>query len=124
MNKQLVAESIVKIGPTGMYMMVDIIRKQNSFDYKTREYFAKSLALSNCEDPSIDQAIEVLFIMSKYNQLIREQSAALRKSCLISLDMLRQKANEGVPYLKARNLLPFLYKFLGDPSDDVRMVKY
>ena len=61
------SESIVKIGPAGLYMIVDIIRKQNSFDYKTREYFAKSLALADCDDPSIDQAIEVLFTMSKYN---------------------------------------------------------
>jgi hypothetical protein len=41
---------------------------------------------------------------------------------MISLDILRKKtqASDEVTYLKARNLLPFFYKRLGDKIKAVR----
>jgi len=54
-------------------------------------------------------------------------SGAARKAALISLDILRKKALEDsdtsepkITYLRARHLLPFFYRCLGDKEKEVR----
>ena len=46
----------------------------------------------------------------------------VRKSSLLSLDILHKKARESVTYLKARHLLPFFYRSLSDKERSVRKV--
>ena len=47
----------------------------------------------------------------------------MRKASIVSLDILRKRAAsrlDQVTYLKARNLLPFLYRCLMDKDKQVR----
>jgi hypothetical protein len=51
----------------------------------------------------------------------RDKNASVRKSSLLSLDILHKKTpNESVTYLKARHLLPFFYRCLSDKDKQVR----
>ena len=55
--------------------------------------------------------------------MCRDKHAEIRKASLICLDILRQKSSsrqDPVTYLKPKNLLPFLYKFLLDKDSGVR----
>lgn len=47
--------------------------------------------------------------------MFRDKNASVRKSSLLSLDILHKKVvNDSVTYLKARHLLPFFYRCLSD----------
>ena len=77
----------------------------------------RALALSNVSNASIDFVIEILF------KTARDKNASLRKTSLLSLDILRKKSSsrsDQVTYLKAKTLLPFLYKSLLDRDLSVR----
>jgi hypothetical protein len=55
------------------------------------------------------------------NIMFRDKNASVRKSSLLSLDILHKKSpNESVTYLKARHLLPFFYRCLSDKDKQVR----
>ena len=78
----------------------------------------RALALSNVSNVSIDFVIEMLF------KTARDKNAQIRKSSIISLDILRKKSmslSDQVTYLKAKNLLPFLYRCLMDKDKGVRI---
>ena len=63
----------------------------------------------------VDFVIEVLFQTSK------DKNSLVRKSSLLSLDILHKKVpNDSVTYLKARHLLPFFYRCLSDKDAGVR----
>ena len=53
----------------------------------------------------------------------RDKKADIRKAAITSLDILRKKAQyntDQVTYLKAKSLLPFLYRSLTDKDKGVR----
>ena len=55
--------------------------------------------------------------------LFRDKKAEIRKAAITSLDILRKKAvntTDQVTYLKAKSLLPFLYRALLDKDRSVR----
>jgi hypothetical protein len=65
-NKQLVAETIISMGPQGETMLISLIKKnqtQNRLlnNSKAKECIIKAFALSNIENPNIDFVIETLF---------------------------------------------------------------
>ena len=77
----------------------------------------RALALSNVSNASIDFAIEMLF------KTARDKNPQIRKASIVSIDILRKKSmslSDQVTYLKAKNLLPFLYKSLMDKDKTVR----
>jgi predicted protein tyrosine phosphatase len=112
-----VAETIVLMGAFGEQTLVNILQKEPDNNLKLRSCIVRALALANVANASIDFVIEVLF------KTARDKNAEMRKASLICLDILRQKSSsrqDPVTYLKAKNLLPFLYKFLLDKDVGVR----
>lgn len=65
-NKQIVAETIIALGPRGETEMISLLRKNEAqnrilHNNKSKECIVKSLALANIEHPNIDFIIETLF---------------------------------------------------------------
>ena len=89
--------------------MVQILKTEPENNHKLRECIVRALALANVGNPNIDFVIEILF------QTSRDKNPSVRKSSLLSLDILHKKTiNDSVTYLKARHLLPFFYRCLND----------
>ena len=91
-NKQIVAETIIALGPKGEMKLISLIKKNQSENRllnnnKAKECIIKAFALANVEDPNIDFVIETLFYT-----YTRESSASVRRAALISLDILHKRS--------------------------------
>ena len=108
-NRQTVAETMINVGTLGEQTLVQILKGEPENNNKLRECIVRALALANVNNPNIDFVIEILFQTSK------DKNPSVRKSSLLSLDILHKKTvNDSVTYLKARHLLPFFYRCLSD----------
>ena len=93
-NKQIVAETIIALGPRGETELISLIKKSPSENRllnnsKAKECIVKAFALANIENPNVDFVIETLFYT-----YARETSASVRRSALISLDILHKKSQK------------------------------
>ena len=105
------------MGAYGEQTLVNIYGKEPENNLKLRSCIVRALALSNVHNASIDFVIEMLF------KAARDKKAEIRKAAITSLDILRKKAvntTDNVTYLKAKSLLPFLYRALLDKERSVR----
>jgi len=114
-NRQTVAETIIKVGDLGEQCLVQLLKSEPENNHKLRECVIRALALADVNTPNVDFVIEVLFTSSK------DKHAHVRKASLLSLDILHKKAtSDGVTYLKPRHLMPFFYRSLADKDKEVR----
>lgn len=93
-NKQIVAETIIALGPQGETELIALIRKNEAQsrvlnNNKAKECIVKAFALANIEHPNIDFVIETLFYTYS-----RDQNASIRKASLIALDILHRKSEK------------------------------
>jgi hypothetical protein len=91
-NRQILAETIISLGPKGEQQLIALIKQNQSEtrlinNVKAKECIIKAFALANVSNPNIDFVIETLFYV--YQQ---EQNAQVRKVALISLDILHKKS--------------------------------
>lgn len=55
--------------------------------------------------------------------MFSDQMIQVRKTCLITLEKLRARANaNNITYMKSRNILPLFYYFMQDASNEIRDV--
>jgi len=78
----------------GENQLISLIKKNETQsrlinNSKAKECIIKAFALSNVENPNIDFVIETLFYTYS-----REKDANVRKSALISLDILHKKSQK------------------------------
>ena len=67
--------------------------------------------------------IKTLYFLTNIFAINRDKKAEIRRASITSLDILRKKAThttDQVTYLKAKSLLPFLYRSLLDKDKTVR----
>lgn len=104
------------MGARGEQTLVSILDTEPANNHKFRTCIVRALALADVQNPAIDFVLEMLF------KTASDKNADVRKASMISLDILRKKTqmSDEVTYLKARNLLPFFYKRLGDKNKAVR----
>ena len=93
-NKQIVAETIIALGPRGETELISLIKKSPSDvrilnNSKAKECIVKAFALANIENPNVDFVIETLFYT-----YARETNTSVRRSALISLDILHKKSQK------------------------------
>ena len=93
-SKQLVAETIVALGPHGETQLIALLKQHHSqnrllTNSKAKEFIVKALAQSNIENPNIDFVIETLFF--SYS---RETDPNVRKAALIALDILHRRSKQ------------------------------
>lgn len=92
-SKQVVAETIIALGPQGEAQLIAVIKNNNHqlnkmlLNSKAKECIIKAFALSDIENPNIDFVIETLFYA-----YAKEQNANVRKAAVMSLDILHKKS--------------------------------
>ena len=60
-NKQIIAETIIKLGIEGEGVLLDVMRSEIDSNYKLKSSIARSLALTNISSPNIDFVVECLY---------------------------------------------------------------
>ncbi len=115
-NKQAIAETIVKLGPEGESALLSLMNTENDNNYKLKSSIAKAFALTNIESPNIDFVIECLF------KAARSGSPIIRQNALFAIRNLAEKADENITYLKRKNLIPFYYSMMTDKDNNIQLV--
>lgn len=113
-NRNTVAETIVRLGPTGEKLLVEMLNREPNANATLRGGAVKALAFANVYSSNIDFVVEALF------QLANDNIPAIRREVLLTLKSLSEKAKSQVTYLKPRLLLPLYFKFMKDPVKEVR----
>jgi HEAT repeat protein len=113
-NKQTIAETVVKLGTEGESTLLKLMATENESNYKLKGSVAKALALANVNSPNIDFIVECLF------KAANSQSPLIRKSALFSIRVLAEKSDERVTYLKRKNIIPFYYDKLQDKDQSIQ----
>ena len=60
-NKQIISETIIKLGIDGETCLLDVMRQEIDSNYKLKSAIAKSFALTNINSPNIDFIVECLY---------------------------------------------------------------
>lgn len=115
-NKQAIAETLVKLGSEGESTLLRVMNQENDSNYKLKSSISRALSLANINSPNIDFVVECLFKSCKSN------SSLIRKNALFAIRMLAEKADEKVTYLKRKNVIPFFYEMMMDKDFDIQMV--
>jgi HEAT repeat protein len=115
-NKQTIAETIVKLGNDGESVLLNLMNTENDSNYKLKSSVAKALALSNVNSPNIDFIVECIFKASN------STSNLIRKNALFAIRVLAEKSDERVTYLKRKNIIPFYYDKLLDKDQTIQAV--
>jgi HEAT repeat protein len=113
-NRNTVAETIVRLGPTGEKLLIDMLNKEPNGNSTLRCGAIKALAHANVYNNNIDFVVEALF------QLSNDNIPTVRREVLLTLKALAEKAKLQVTYLKPRMLLPLYFNFMKDPAKEVR----
>lgn len=113
-NRNTVAETIVRLGPIGEKLLIDMLNKEPNGNATLRSGAVRALAFANVFNVNIDFVVEALF------QLANDNMPSIRCEVLLTLKTLAEKSKLQVTYLKPRMLLPLYFKFLKDPAREVR----
>ena len=115
-NKQNIADSIVKLGFEGESNLLRILTTEDDAQHKIKSVIAKALSLSAINGPNIDFIVETLFKVSN------SDNALIRLNSLIAIKALADRADEAVTYLKRKNVIPFYYNKLTDKDLAIQSV--
>lgn len=113
-NRNYVAETIVKLGPDGEKKVIEIMMKEPIGNLVIRTSIIRALGFSNVDSNTVDYVIEILFKLST------ENTPVIRKESLLSLKSIADRANNKLVYLKPNSLMPLYMKFLKDPCKEIR----
>ena len=113
-NRNTVAETIVRLGPAGEKLLIDMLNREPNGNATLRSGAVRALAFANAYSSNIDFVIEALF------QLANDNMPSIRRDVILTLKSLADKAKLQVTYLKPRMLLPLYFKFMKDPAREVR----
>jgi HEAT repeat protein len=113
-NRNTVAETIVRLGPAGEKLLIDMLNREPNGNATLRSGAVRALAFANVYNGNIDFVVEALF------QLANDNMPSIRREVILTLKGLAEKAKLQVTYLKPRMLLPLYFKFLKDQAKEVR----
>lgn len=113
-NRATVAETIVRLGPQGEKLVIEIMAKEPLSNMILRTAVIKALGQANVANNNIDYVIETLFKLSN------DRTSQIRKEVLLSLKSISDRATTKITYLNPKTLLPLYIKYLKDPCKEVR----
>ncbi len=116
-NKQTIAETMIKLGSEGESSLLKIMSTENDSNYKLKSSIARAFALTNISSPNIDFIVECLFKTAKANNPL------IRKNALFAIRILADKSEETVTYLKRKNVIPFYYEMMLDKENSIQAVR-
>ena len=113
-NKQLIAETIVKMGIEGENNLLLMMNSEPDSNYKLKSAVIRGYSFADITSPNIDFIIESIF------KLGNNEFASVRKACLFTIHELASRANENITYLKKKNIIPFYYEKLKDKDINIQ----
>ena len=117
-NKQVIADTIVKLGYEGESILLKILTTEDDSNFKLKSVTAKALGYTDLNGPNLDFIIETLFKSS-----ISENSL-IRFNCLCAIKNLEDKSDDHITYLKKKNVIPFYYNKLTDKDLTIQTVRF
>lgn len=115
-NKQLVAETIVKLGLEGESALLKLMTTEPDANYKLKGAVVSALAFSDINSSNIDFIVECIFKQG------RNSNPLVRKAAIFAIKVLAEKAEENITYLKKKNVIPFYYDKLKDKDGSIQRV--
>ena len=113
-NKQLIAETIVRIGIEGENNLLLIMNSEPDSNYKLKSAVIRSYIYADITSPNIDFILESIF------KLGNNEFTSVRKACIFTIHELASRANESITYLKKKNIIPFYYEKLKDKDVNIQ----
>jgi len=116
-NKQIIADTIVKLGYEGESILLRILKLDDDSQFKLKSFIVKALGQSAITGPNIDFIIETLFKASN------SDNALIRLNSLMAIKNLADRADDSNTYLKRKNIIPFYYNKLTDKELSIQSVR-
>ena len=113
-NKQLIAETIVKMGIEGENNLLLMMNNEPDSNYKLKSAVIRGYSFADITSPNIDFILESIF------KLGNNEFPSVRKACLFTIHELASRANENITYLKKKNIIPFYYEKLKDKDINIQ----
>lgn len=118
-NKQMIAETIIKLGTNGETGLLKLVNtREEESNYKLRSSILQSFKLCNLNSPNIDFILETLY------KCTSDLNSHTRKSALFSLKLLydKNKDDQGKLYLRKKTIIPLYFQKLIDKDKDIQKV--
>jgi HEAT repeat protein len=113
-NRATVAETMVRLGPQGEKLVIEIMKKEPLSNIILRVAAIKALSHANINNNNIDYVIETLYKVST------EKIPQIRKEALLAMKSISERAGNKLTYLKPKTLLPLYINYLKDPCKEIR----
>ena len=113
-NKQLIAETIVRMGIEGENNLLLMMNSEPDSNYKLKSAVIRGYSYVDITSPNIDFILESIFKLSN------NEFASVRKACIFTIHELASRANENITYLKKKNIIPFYYDKLKDKDLNIQ----
>jgi HEAT repeat protein len=113
-NKQLIAETIVRMGTEGENNLLLLMNSEPDSNYKLKSAVIRGYSYADITSPNIDFILESIF------KLGNNEFASVRKACIFTIHELASRANENITYLKKKNIIPFYYDKLKDKDLNIQ----
>jgi len=99
-NKQLIAETIVRMGIEGENNLLLMMNSEPDSNYKLKCAVIRGYSFADITSPNIDFILESIF------KLGNNEFPSVRKACIFTIHELASRANENITYLKKKNIIP------------------
>jgi HEAT repeat protein len=113
-NKQLIAETIIRMGIEGENNLLLMMNSEPDSNYKLKSAVIRSYSYADITSPNIDFILESIF------KLGNNEFPSVRKACIFTIHELASRANENITYLKKKNIIPFYYDKLKDKDLNIQ----
>ena len=113
-NKQLIAETIVRMGIEGENNLLLMMNSEPDSNYKLKCAVIRGYSFADITSPNIDFILESIF------KLGNNEFPSVRKACIFTIHELASRANENITYLKKKNIIPFYYDKLKDKDLNIQ----
>jgi hypothetical protein len=100
-NKQLIAETIIRMGIEGENNLLLMMNSEPDSNYKLKSAVIRSYSYADITSPNIDFILESIF------KLGNNEFPSVRKACIFTIHELASRANENITYLKKKNIIPY-----------------
>ena len=113
-NKQIIAETIVKLGLDGESVLLKLMNQETDANYKLKTAIVRALASADIQSTNIDFIVECVFRQGK------NSNSLVRKAAIFAVKVLSEKAEDKITYLKNKNVIPFYYDKLKDKECNIQ----
>ena len=113
-NKQLIAETIVKLGIEGENSLLLMMNSEPDNNYKLKTAVIRGYSFADITSPNIDFILESIF------KQCNNEFPSVRKACIFTIHELAERAQENITYLKKKNIIPFYYEKLKDKDINIQ----